>query len=116
MICVAPPGQPEAAVVETRIKTGRGCAFKGRTKHAGGKYGVAHRRPHVYANVKDLRYLPVSRPESLWALLAAQDRADTQGIGTPFISGYKAVLGVRALGHLDVYEFENPEPETNPNS
>ena len=84
----------------------RAAGFKGYTKHAGGDYDKAHRRPHAYANVKDLRYLPISRPESLWALLAAQDRSDSEPIGVPFDSNYKAVLGIRALGHLEVYEFE----------
>jgi hypothetical protein len=111
VICVPPIGAPDAAVVEHRVPAGRGCGFKGRTKHAGGKYAIAHRRPHVYANVSDLRFLPVSRPESLWALVAANDRPATGGIGSPFDPDYMQVLGVRALGHLDVYEFD---PKPNP--
>ncbi len=106
VICIAPKGKPDAKIEKTPIGVGRACGFKGYKKHAGGDYNKAHRRPHAYSNVKDLRYLPISRPESLWALLAAQDRSDSERIGVPFDANYKAVLGIRALGHLEVYEFE----------
>jgi hypothetical protein len=111
VICIAPPGKPDAEIEKTTICVGRAAGFKGYTKHAGGDYDKAHRRPHAYANVKDLRYLPICRPESLWALQAAQDRSDSEPIGVPFDSNYKAVLGIRALGHLEVYEFEELEEQ-----
>ena len=55
---------------------------------------------HAYANVADLRFLPISRAESLWVLAAALDR---KGPNT-FDAAYMDVLKMRALEHLDVYE------------
>jgi hypothetical protein len=109
VICIPPHGKPDAEIEKAKICVGRACGFKGYTKHAGGHNKKANRRPHAYSNVKDLRYLPISRPESLWALLAAQDRSDSDAIGVPFDANYKAVLGIRALGHLEVYEFEEEQ-------
>jgi hypothetical protein len=88
VICIAPPGKPDAEIEKATICVGHACGFKGYIKHAGGDYDTAHRRPHAYANVTDLRYLRICRPESLWALLAAQDRNDSESIG----DSYTAVM------------------------
>ena len=69
-IYIAPQGQPTAPAVRTHITLGCSEAFRGQTKHGGGDYAQAHRRPHVYAHVEDLRYLPISRADSLWAIRA----------------------------------------------
>jgi hypothetical protein len=77
-----------------------GCfvCFGGDEIHGGNRYQRFHRRLHVYANVLDLRFLPISRAESLW-VLAAASRAK-------FDKDYMDVLKMRALECLDVYEFE----------
>jgi len=79
-----------------------GCfaCFHGQEYHAGNRYALPHRRLHAYANVADLRFLPISRAESLWVLAAALDR---KGPNT-FDAAYMDVLKMRALEHLDVYE------------
>lgn len=107
VLLVAPRGRPRATPVRTPITLGCCNAFGGQTPHGGGDYGKAHRRPHVYANVEDLRYLPISRPESLWAIRAVTNGPQTaSAIGAPFGKEYLAVLQVRAMGHLKVYEFD----------
>jgi hypothetical protein len=111
VLLVAPQGQPGATPVRTPITLGCCNAFGGHTPHGGGDYGKAHRRPHMYANVEDLRYLPISRPESLWAIRAVTNGPQTEpGIGEPFEKEYLAVLQVRAMGHLEVYEFPTTKP------
>ena len=104
---LAPRGKPLDPVEEMPLKTGSGKGFTGRTEHAGGKYGKAHRRPHLYAHVQDLRYLPISRPEYLWVLRAASERIPSEmGIGPCFDKQYMDILGIRALNVLEVYEFD----------
>ena len=80
-----------------------GCfaCFHGQEIHAGSRYTRPHRRLHAYANVADLRFLPISRAESLWILAAACDRTGTY----TFDASYMDVLKMRALESLDVYEF-----------
>ena len=107
-IYIAPQGQPTAPAIRTPITLGCSEAFRGQTKHGGGDYAQAHRRPHVYAHVEDLRYLPISRADSLWAILAMHNGPQNESsIGKPFGPEYLAVLRIRAMGHLEVYEFDD---------
>ena len=107
-IYIAPQGQPTAPAVRTHITLGCSEAFQGQPKHGGGDYAQAHRRPHVYAHVENLRYLPISRADLLWAMRAMHNGPqDGSSIGEPFGPEYLAVLRIRAMGHLAVYEFDD---------
>jgi hypothetical protein len=109
VLLVAPQGQPSATPVRTPITLGCCNAIGGQTPYGGGNDEKAHRHPRVYANVEDLRYLPISRPESLWAIRAVTNGPQTEpGIGEPFEKEYLAVLQVRAMGHLKLHDFALP--------
>ena len=85
-------------IQEVEVPLGCFVAFGGHEKHGGNRYRRFHRRLHVYANVLDLRFLPISRAESLWVLAAASQ--------AKFDNNYMDVLRMRGLECLDVYEFE----------
>ena len=85
-------------IEEVEVPLGCFVCFSGHEIHGGNRYLKPHRRLHIYANVRDLRFLPISRAEHLWTLAAAaQDSFDED---------YMQVLKMRALESLDVYEFE----------
>jgi hypothetical protein len=85
-------------IEEVEVPLGCFAAFGGHEIHGGNRYKRFHRRLHVYANVLDLRFLPISRAESLWVLAAASK--------AKFNNDYMEVLKIRALEALDVYEFD----------
>jgi hypothetical protein len=85
-------------VEEVEVPLGCFVGFGGHEIHGGNRYKRFHRRLHVYANVLDLRFLPISRAESLWVLAAASK--------AKFNKEYMDVLRMRALECLDVYEFD----------
>ena len=70
--------------------------------HGGHLYRKPHRRLHAYAHVQELHYLPSSRVESLFVLCAAMSRANSS---KSFDDNYMAVLRLRALEALEVYDF-----------
>ena len=69
--------------------------------HGGHRYPKPHRRLHAYAHTGDLHYLPSSRVESAFNLCAAMSRANS------FDDNYMAVLRLRALEALEVYEYDS---------
>jgi hypothetical protein len=87
---------PDHKLQSTQIPLGCLGCFSGQEFHAGDAYEDFNRRLHIYANVKNLRFLPISRAESLWYLAAASSNR--------FNEKYMDVLKMRALETLDVYD------------
>lgn len=69
--------------------------------HGGDGSDKFNRRLHAYANVADLRFLPISKGENLWVICAAMDRTGDD----TFDETYLNILRIRALECLEVYEI-----------
>ena len=88
---------PDHKLQSTPIPLGCFACFSGQEYHAGDAYSHFNRRLHIYANVKNLRFMPISRAESLWYLAAASGSSQ-------FNDKYMDALKMRALETLDVYD------------